>query len=176
MKLERFPDGQTPPARLSALRELAATQPVPDPRMDDDRTLHEQFAGEYYRRFPEIKRVRTGEATDAEVFYVRMVKERFGYDLIDFYDRNQELCEAICDAVAAKEPYDSLAWGYRDVHAEEAEGRLPLGSTQALQESVRHPAGIEAIGMYYWDQINPLLQQAYQIMNQEMLNAPFLTR
>lgn len=177
MRFEKFlDDGQTPEARLQTLKDLASSQPVLDPQTSDDREAHQQFAGEYYQRFPEIKRVRAGEATDPEVFYIRMVKERFGYDLVDFYDRNQELCEAICDAVAAKEPYDLLVWGYREICTEEAEGQLPPGSAQSLHESVAHSMGIEAIGIHYWDQINPLLEQAYQIMNQEMLNAPFLTR
>lgn len=120
--------------------------------------------------------MRTGEATDAEVFYVRMVKERFGYDLVDFYDRNHELCDATCSTVADKEPYDTVASGYLDVCRDEAEGRLPPGSAQSIQDRVDHPAGIEAIGIYYWDRINPLLEQAYNVMDQEMLNAPFLTK
>lgn len=176
MSFERYIDERTPEAKLDALRGLAAALPVIDPQLTRDREAHEEFGGGFYRRFTEISRVRAGEATDAEVFYVRMVKERFGYDLIDFYNRNHELCEAICSTVAAKEPYDTLISGYLEVCGDEAEGRLSPGSAQTVQVSIDHPAGIEAVGMYYWDQINPLLEQAYGLMDQEMLNAPFLTK
>jgi hypothetical protein len=36
--------------------------------------------------------------------------------------------------------------------------------------------GIEAIGMFYWDRLNPLLERAYALMDVQTLNAPFLTR
>lgn len=176
MKFERHIGEQSPEARLEALRYLAATLPVADPRSIQDREVHQEFRGEFHRRFIEVNRVRVGEATDAEVFYVRMVKERFGYDLIDFYNRNLGLCEAICGALADKEPYDRLVTGYIDVCRDETEGLLPLGSAQTIGEVIDHPAGIEAIGMYYWDRINPLLEEAYGMIDQEMLNAPFLTK
>lgn len=176
MSFERYLDEQSPEAKLHTIRGLAAGLPVIDPQLTRDREVHEEFGGEFYRRFAEINRVRTSEASDAEVFYVRMVKERFGYDLIDFYNRNQGLCEAICITVATKEPYDILVSGYLEVYEDEAEGRLAPGSAQTVQENIKHPAGIEAVGMYYWDQINPLLEQAYVLMDQEMLNAPFLTK
>jgi hypothetical protein len=176
MSFERHIDEQSPEAKLHALRGFAATLPVIDPQLTRGREIHEEFGGEFYRRFAEINRVQAGEATDAEVFYVRMVKERFGYDLVDFYNRNHELCEAICSTVATKEPYDILASGYLEVCRNEAEGLLPPGSARTVQESINHPAGIEAIGMYYWDQINPLLEQAYSLIDQEILNAPFLTK
>lgn len=176
MSFEQNIGERTPEAKLDALRDLAAALPVIDSQLTRDREAHEEFGGEFYRRFTEINRVRTGEATDVEVFYVRMVKERFGYDLIDFYNRNHELCEAICSTVAAKEPYDTLVSGYLEVCRDEAEGLLPPGSARTVQESINHPAGIEAIGMYHWDRINPLLKQAYGLIDQEMLNAPFLTK
>jgi hypothetical protein len=105
-----------------------------------------------------------------------MVMERFGYDLGRFYDKNEQLCEAICAAIYAKEPYDTLTAGYYELLAAEESGQAPSGSAQLIQSSVDHPLGLEAIGMYYWDQLNPLLEQAYQIMDQQTLNAPFLTR
>lgn len=176
MSFERHIGEQSPEARLDALKGLAATLPVVDPQSTRGREIHEESGGELYRRFIEVNRVRTGEATDAEVFYVRMVKERFGYDLVDFYDRNHELCEAICSTVADKEPYDVLVSGYFEAVRDEAEGLLPPGSAQTVQENINHPAGIEAVGMYYWDRINPLLEQAYGIIDQEILNAPFLTK
>ena len=176
MSFERHIGEQSPESKLDALRGLAATLPVIDPQSTRRREAHEEFGGEFYRRFSEVNRVRADEATDAEVFYVRMVKERFGYDLVDFYNRNYELCEAICGAIANKDPYDTLVSGYLEVCRDEAEGLLSPGSAQTIQDSIDHPAGIEAIGMYYWDQINPLLEQAYGIIDQEILNAPFLTK
>lgn len=176
MSFERHTDEQTPEAKLDAIKGFAATLLVVDPQATREREVHGEFGGEFYRRFIEVSRVRAGEATDAEVFYVRMVKERFGYDLVDFYNRNYGLCEAICGTLAEKEPYDTLVSDYLDVCRYEAEGLLPPGSAQTVQGIINHPAGIEAVGMYYWDRINPLLEHAYDIIDQEMLNAPFLTR
>lgn len=176
MSFEQHIGEPSPEAKLDALRALAATLPIVDPQSTRGREVHEEFGGEFYRRFIEVNHVRTGEATDIEIFYVRMVKERFGYDLVDFYDRNRSLCEAICGALVDKEPYDRLVSGYLDVCKDEIEGLLPPGSAQTVQASIDHPAGIEAIGMHYWDRINPLLEQAYGIIDQEILNAPFLTK
>lgn len=174
MKYEQLRHEPSWEERLNDLRLLAATQPVTS--FEDNRQRHEQFRDSYFERFPEIQRVRQGNAPDEEVFYVRMVMERFGYDLIRFYDENESLCEAICDAVIAKAPYDRLALGYHELSAAEIAGEVSLGSAQSLQESIDHPLGIEAIGIYYWDQLNPLLEQAYQLMDTQTLNAPFLTK
>jgi hypothetical protein len=139
-------------------------------------TQHTRFRDHYFKRFPEIQRVRNNNATSEEVFCIRMVMERFGYDLIRFYNENEQLCESICKAVYDKEPYDTLAAGYYELLAAEEAGRAPAGSAQSVNVSVNHPLGIEAVGIYYWDQLNPLLGQAYQIMDQQTLNALFLAR
>jgi hypothetical protein len=39
-----------------------------------------------------------------------------------------------------------------------------------------HPLGIEAIGIYYWDRINPLLEEAYALIEEGTINAPFLAK
>jgi len=69
-----------------------------------------------------------------------------------------------------------LVQGYYELAAAETAGEVASGSALSLQTSIDHPLGIEAIGIYYWDQLNPLLEQAYQLMDEETLNAPFLTK
>lgn len=161
---------------LSELCVLAANQPTVALEALQGRTTHEQFRGNYYRRFPEINHVRENTASPVEVFYVRMVMERFGYDLVRFYDENEMLCDDICDGVAAKAAYDILQAEHDRLLMAEDAGHIAVGSALSLQKSVGHPLGLEAIGIYYWDQLNPLLVQAYERMDQQTLNAPFLTR
>jgi hypothetical protein len=105
-----------------------------------------------------------------------MVMERFGYDLVGFYEQNLELCEAICTAAEAKLPYDLLAAGYNQLVIAERAGCIAPGSAQSLQACTVSGLGIEAVGMYYWDRLNPLLEESYNLMDAQTLNAPFLTR
>lgn len=162
--------------RLSDLYTLAAAQPIVGAHERAGRQHHQEHRGAFHQRFLEIQRVRSGEATEAEVFYVRMIKERFGYDVIRFYEQNEELCDAICEASRAKQPYDDLVQGCNDIADAEVEGSLPPGTTQNFQQSVDYEVGLEAVGMYYWDRLNPLVEQAYALMDQQTLNASFLTR
>lgn len=176
MTHERLRTGSEWGQYAADLIRLAAGQPTVDSRLVSGRAEHTQYRGQYYRRFPEIKRVREGIAEDHEVFYVRMVKERFGYDLVQFYESHETLCEDICERVEALAPYDVLVDGYNRLVAAESAGVVASGSAESLQACVNHELGIEAIGMYYWDRLNPLLEQAYVIMDGQTLNAPFLAR
>jgi hypothetical protein len=162
--------------QLSELKALAASQPIISDLPPNSPTTHTQYRDNFFRRFEEIQAVRQERATDSQVFYVRMVKERFGFDLVAFYDQQSQLCDEICSAVAAKEPYDRLVAGYYHILAQEQTGELPPGSAQELNTAVLHPLGIEAVGMHYWDKINPLLAKAYNLMDAQTLNAPFLAK
>jgi hypothetical protein len=115
-----------------------------------------------------------GVATDVQIIYIRTVKERFGVDLMDFYAQYPQLCSDICDAVEAKEPYDRLVTGRSKLVELESAEAIPPGSAGDLDAATEHPLGIEAIGMYYWDRINPLLERAYTLFEPITLNAPYL--
>lgn len=172
---ERLPSDNVVEQTLSRLKELAAALPKVDDGNVDPSQIHAQYRGNFYRRFGEIKAVREDRAKDDQVFYVRMVKERFGLDLLSFYDEHREVCDAICEAVNAKDPYDQLVAGYEEVLSLEGSGALPPGSAHEVYTATGHPLGLEAIGMYYWDKINPLLENAYELLDERSLNAPFLT-
>lgn len=169
-------------ATIEELKALAASQPritIFDPRVEisaPEPARHTQYRDNFFNRFLEIRAVVTDTATEPQVTYTRMVKERFGLDLLGFYAEQPELCDAICTAIDAKEPYDRLVSGHAQIAALEAGGNLPEGSADELNIATAHPLGIEAIGMYYWDQINPLLERAYTLIDATTLNAPFLTK
>lgn len=160
---------------LSKLKELAAALPKINEVDVDQSQTHSQHRGNFFKRFGEIKAVREERAADDQVFYVRMVKERFGLDLLSFYDEHLETCEAICTAVDAKEPYDRLVAGCEEMLLLEQSGVVAIGSAAEISEATGHPLGVEAVGMYYWDRINPLLEHAYEFLDERTLNAPFLT-
>lgn len=112
-------------------------------------TFEDHYRDNFFKRFPEMRAVIESLATESEVFYVRMVKERFGLDLLAFYREQKELCDAICDALAAKAPYDQLVSGYQDILEQETRGIVSIGTAESVQQATGHPLGIEAIGMYY---------------------------
>lgn len=169
-------DRMNPQELLPELLELAATQP----RIKEDATITERgvmrFGHNFVERFSDIRAIQEGRANDDQLFYVRMVKERFGYDLLAFSDRNSQLCNKIFEAIEAKASYDRLLQGFGDVTRLECSGELPAGSAQSINVATGHPLGIVAIAVYYWDKLNPLLEEAYQLMSSETLNAPFLTK
>lgn len=161
---------------LEELKVLARTQPKMGFSEPGQPTAHTQYRGNFYKRIPLIKAVAEGRGEASQITYLRMVKERFALDLVRFYGEQSALCDAICEAVAAKDPYDTLVAGYVMVTKLETTGALPLGSAADLHAAAEHPLGIEAIGIYYWGQLNPLLEQAYMLIDATTLNAPFLTR
>jgi|GEM_PF-2167975 len=173
---ERRSYESSPRQTLAELSVLAASQPRIGELGPDTPTAHTQYRDNFFRRFGEIRAVRDERATDEQVFYVRMVKERFGLDLITFYSDHERLCDTICEVVDAKKPYDRLVAGHAEILELEEAGQLPLGSAAELSAAVDHPLGIEAIGIYYWDRINPLLEEAYTLLETRTLNAPFLTK
>lgn len=168
--------------QLPGLIELAVTQPkisIDDSRVitaNGEKLMHEQFRGIFFRRFVEINAVGEGTADRQQLTYIRMVKERFGLDLLLLEAEFPSLFNEIYDAIDAKKPYDHLVFGKVALLALEQAGDVSEGSAASLDEAVKHPFGIEAIGMYYWDRLNPLLESAYSIIDARNLNAAFLAR
>jgi hypothetical protein len=58
----------------------------------------ERHRGNFFGRFIEMRAVLDGDASDEQIHYVRMVKERFGFDLVNFYAQHRGLCDAILGA------------------------------------------------------------------------------
>jgi hypothetical protein len=161
--------------KLSVEQLQTLAQSLPKVSPEDDRMLT-PFRGTFCQRFPEMKAVVFGYATEQEVLYVRTAKERFGIDLEAFYRLHPELCDSICAAIDAKASYELLTSSYAELESEESAGNAPSGSAQSILEAIGHPRGMDAIGLHYWDQLNPLLADAYAIFDAESLNAPFLGR
>ncbi|MBP7806919.1 hypothetical protein KA047_00290 [Candidatus Saccharibacteria bacterium] len=173
---------ETHDQNIAKLKRLAFLQPkisVSDMRanlvLDNKREAMSPY-GNFYMRFLEVRAVINGEATDTQINYTRMIKERFGFDLVDFFTNELALCKSICHAIEAKQPYDQLFGGVKQLQELEACGELPIGSAEEINIAANHPLGIHAIGLYYWDAINELLEQAYDKIARQTLNAPFLTR
>ena len=137
---------------------------------------HARYRDNFCHRFIEVRAVLDDQASRDQIRYVRMVKERFGFDLLDFYERHTVLCDSIVEAIRAAAPYELLVAGYADLSRREEAGEIADGSAEKLNLAAGHPLGIEAIGAFYSDAINPLLESAYELMKQETLNAPFLTK
>lgn len=176
VSVSRFvlPEGDREPA-VAELKQLAKSQPKVE-QAPPGLTSHVQYGDNFYRRFGEIQAIREGTADDAQVFYVQFFKEKLAGDLLLFYGDYPQLCDAICNAVTAKEPYDRLVSGYHELLRLEEKGEVPAGSAQELNEATGHPLGIEAIGMYYWGKINPLLEQAASIINERTRHLPYLMK
>lgn len=160
---------------IDELKRLASSQPKIG-HLYSGSSVNSQYRDNFFKRFIEISAIRNEHPTDTQVNYVRMVKERFGLDLLAFYEERRQLCDAICDAIEAKAPYDMLVHGRKSLLQLEGAGDIPANTTHGLDGAANHPLGIEAIGIYYWEMINPLLEQAYTILDSQTLNAPFLSK
>ena len=165
-------------ARFNEMAELASAEPKID--VDDPRVLHaarhEQFRGTFFRRFVEIRAVSESMATPSQITYVRMFKERFGYDLMEIPVRHPHLITSIYMSLDAMKPYEQLD-DYRGSLLGASDTSLQLhGLAHKLDEATGHPLGVEAIGIYYWDRLNPLLQEAFGVIEKDTINAPFLGR
>lgn len=167
---------------LPQLLELAKTEPkidTNDPRIIDqgaNRITPVQYRDTFFMRIIEIRAVTEDTATTPQIAYLRMVKERFGLDLVSISLEHQNLFSQVYDAIDAKEPYDRLTVGRLALLSLEDTIPGTTGLADSLDDAANHPLGIEAIGIFYWDKINPLLEQAYGIISERSLNAPFLTR
>lgn len=167
---------------LPSLLELAKTEPkidLDDPRVlshGEKRTMPSQFKDSFFMRFVEIRAVAEETATPQQITYLRMVRERFGLDLVRLSVELSELFGDVYKAIDAKAPYDQLAIGRLALLELESAHSAAQGTAVSLDLATDHPLGIEAIGMHYWDQLNPLLEQAYDVISERSLNAPFLAR
>lgn len=167
---------------LPELRQIAGTAPKidsSDPRVSsqsDERITPIQFRGSFFTRFVEIRAVSDNTATPEQVTYLRMVKERFGLDLVSMSLELEDLFTQVYEAIDDKDPYDQLVLGRLALLDLEAVAPEARGLATSLDDATNHPLGIEAIGMHYWDSLNPLLEQTYDIISERSLNAPFLTR
>lgn len=135
-----------------------------------------QARDKFHERFLEVRAIIEGAQSVEESIYIRTIKERFGLDLIAFYKRNYALCQQITAALLEQRQYAQLADYYErlDLRQAGATNQCMVGSTYELDAATQHPLGIRAIGVFYWSKINNLLTEAYALLEQETLNAPYL--
>ena len=161
---------------LGELVKLASVSPKIGESDRYELTSPLPYRDNFFKRFKELHNIKLGIASDAEVIYMRMIKERFGLDMLRFYDENQALCESAYAAIEAKAPYDILLLGKKVIVSLEDQLRIEPGSANAIDIATSHNLGIGAVGLFYWNSINPLLQEAYETLEPTTLNAPFLTK
>lgn len=155
---------------------LAKNLPQMLPANPETETTLSQFGGNFYKRFLEMKAATEGTATQRQQIYLRMVKERFAIDLVRFYQENQTLCDTICDILNDKKQFDELVSDYDTKKRMQNEGTSTTVTTDDIDEATQNPLGIRSIGMHYWTILNPLLEEAYGVLETRTLNAPFLTK
>ena len=164
------------------LMRLASTLPkitTDDPRIPQFREtqlLPPLHGDNFYKRFFDLKVAYDGKATHLQTSYLRMSKERFGLDLEQFYRDNVSLCNSIYDVVMRLQPFEELTAANKKLLQMEAEGKIPIGKSEILNSATSHPLGINAIGIYLRDELNPLLELAYALLEDLTPNAPFYTR
>ena len=102
-------------------------------------------------------------------YYMRFVDDaerRFGIDLRGFYGEHTDLCDRIFEALDGIEPYQDLVDACLD-----ARNAGDHETVRELNEAAGHPWGIGAIGALVWeDRLNPLLQEAYDHMEEAGLS------
>lgn len=83
-----------------------------------------------------------------------------------FCDDNAGLIKKIIEALKLQDPYHELLWdGVRDLYKQRRDDLV-----DRLDQAAEHPGGIEAIGIWAWDRINPLLEKAADKMREYGIN------
>ena len=71
------------------------------------------------------------------------------------------MCENLFKALDETRDYLTLLLGFKNFYRD---GKYAIGDL--LNAMIPHPIGIEAVGMYAWDKINPLLEKADNILKE----------
>ena len=126
----------------------------------------------FVRRFIDVHAVIAAEASEDQIRYVRMVKERFGFDLLSFYAQHLSLCDAIIRAIQPLAAHDCPGWSAVGLPRLEAVGEIAprakpfnLASRGDIDDTIVNVSAIDE-----------LLARAYKLIEQDTLNAPFLTK
>jgi len=156
---------ETRAATVAQLTELARSQPkipVDDPRTtatDRADRRHKPYRNNLDTCFRAMKGAHEGTNTAWLEMKLEQAQDNAGIDLLDFYDKYPELCDRVIAAIDASEPYRTLYEASMELL------ELSCGAEfQEINGATAHPLGVEAIGIYYWDRINPLLEEAYAVL------------
>lgn len=155
------------PLELHLLARTAKTIPVDDPRVaeiqaKDGKGGHDQYRNNFFVNFEALQRlIKNGKLEEGDLLgrsYLENFNER-GIDPREFYNENKELCDTIFKALDGTDEYDKLLGAFIKFYNNR---RFELGDR--LNEMVPHPLGIEAVGVYSWDKLNPLLKKVDEAM------------
>lgn len=159
--------------RLAETAALAATWPAPLTGERRCAAPPQSRHGRLHLRLLDAAAVAECLATYEQVFYVRMLKERFALDLVSLL---AEAAPGSWEAVRLSRDCER----YRAV-AEYREALLAAGSAheQALAaqlDQAAGPGGVPALGAELWHRTNALLDEFMALLARHTLNAPYLTR
>ncbi|MBI4157819.1 hypothetical protein HY502_03145 [Candidatus Woesebacteria bacterium] len=150
------------PLELLLLARTAKMIPVDDPRVAKHQEgkgggSHHQYRNNFVMNFEAlqtfIKGEEFGEFSVHKIYLQDFAKK--GIPPQEFYNRHKKLCDEVFEALDGLDEYDRLLGGFIAFYNTR---KFELGDR--LNELVPHPLGIEAVGMYAWDRLNPLLEKA----------------
>ncbi|HMT19151.1 MAG TPA: hypothetical protein PKD15_03900 [Candidatus Saccharibacteria bacterium] len=117
--------------------------------------------GNFLLRFVEIEAIRAERGTRSSRIYYNMFRERFGFDMLAFYDDNIAVCNDIAELGKGL-----LLLGYAEYECNE------LNIDDTLQPGLPH----EEIKRDITLRANQLMEEVYELLNEKILNAPYLTK
>ena len=155
------------PESLRKLALSAKTIALDDPRVQEhlsgNAQSHTQYRNNFFGIFEGLKLfIRTGTTKD-NMFYdvcLRNLTDA-GVNPQEFYENNKDLCDSLFETLDEENDYMSLLLGVIDLFRDRK-----YDAGDRLNAIVPHPIGIEAVGMYAWDKINPLLEKADSILKE----------
>lgn len=150
------------------LRKLAVSAkriPLNDPRvqkhLNGDRQSHIQYRNNFFGIFGALSLfIRTGTIKD-NLFYDANLRNLIdaGVNPQEFYENNKDLCDNLFEALDEQKDYSTLFYGIKNLFRDRKDD-----AADRLNATVPNPLGIEAVAMYAWDKINPLLEEADNIL------------
>lgn len=146
---------------FTSMLDLAKSAPrVTVDELVDDRREHQQFGNNFYLLFMANK----SKGGPKNISYSQWIDEQ-GTRWTAFVKENDQLLKQINTALKNEEIYITLKeYGYqlaKDKRFDEAE---------KFNKSIDQDLGFEAVGIAVWNELNPLLELAGQMMEEEGLN------
>lgn len=133
---------------------------------------HEQFGNNFYLLF--LTRLRAERAPDPQKFrsenlltqvYLNRAETTYAKQWTEFLSHNGDLIKKINTALDGVSIYSEIWSHYRDLLLDERREGSNLHKANDFQA-----LGCEAVGIYAWRQLNPLLEKAADRMKQEGIN------
>jgi hypothetical protein len=155
------------PEKLRRLAVSAKTISLNDPRvqkhLDGDRQSHTQYRNNFFGIFGALSLfIRTGSVKGNLFYDVNLCKlTDAGVNPQEFYKTNKDLCENLFEALDGERDYTNLFTGVKNLFRDGKDD-----AADRLDATVPNPLGIESVAMYAWDKINPLLEEADNILKE----------